>query len=661
MLQQTHRPNRLRRAGVTALAALVLSTPALSRSTAAATTMEEEPAKLALVLDASGSMADADPGGGSKMAAAKRALGSLVDTLPDDSVVGLRVYGANDLAKPAGCRDTQLVLPVGPLDRQAAKSAIAEFAPAGWTPIAHSLRAAAADLGSTGQRTIVLVSDGEDTCDPDPCAAAREIAKSGVDLRVDAVGFAVETKARGQLRCIARETGGTYYDAPDAKALTAQLDQLATRALRPYRPTGEPVQGSADVQSAPVLAPGQYLDELRVDEVRYYAVDLADGVTPTFAATVVRGLDEARDTYQFDTLTLGLQTANGQDCGENQELSAPSRANVPQSGHAIPGQVGEEFGSTFDRHEDCGLPGRYILRIERGSNRVDRAVLPVELLFVAEPPVSVSEQESLPSPVSKAAAEPANVPQFRSGGSSATGGGSFTDAGEVGTGSWNDSIRGGESLFYRVRLDWGQRLAYTAVVGRPDGSGSGVITPVSTEIYNPAHVPVKPAGSKYNSVIAGRSPAELANSTVPVIFRNREISDDALEPVSLAGDYFIRVTLGEDEDLGDQALPVRLAVQVVGEVDGAPTYAALPEGDPEEPVEEPTVDPAQTLEPTPATSDPVASEPAETASEAPLRAEPASSSSDLGRTLLFTAGGLAALAGAAALVLLPLLRGRRRS
>ncbi|WP_289032309.1 VWA domain-containing protein [uncultured Arsenicicoccus sp.] len=176
-------------------------------------------ARLLLVLDSSGSMAERDGRGRTRMEGAQDALRSLVQELPDGAQVGLRVYGSR--VKVAGraapgsraCTDTRLVTPVGPLDRPALTTAIDAFSPHGDTPIGYALEQVAGDLGSTGRRSVVLVSDGEESCSADPCLVARSLAGQGIDLHVHTVGLEVEPAARRQLRCVAEATGGTYQDA----------------------------------------------------------------------------------------------------------------------------------------------------------------------------------------------------------------------------------------------------------------------------------------------------------------------------------------------------------------------------------------------------------------------------------------------------------------
>jgi len=111
------------------------------------------PAAVMLVLDASKSMNDDDGTGRPKLEAAKAAMNTLIDSLPDDAQVGLRVYGSevSGGGKAAGCADTRRMMPIEPLNRDALKDRVAQIRAKGFTPIGASLRAAAADLPAQGR------------------------------------------------------------------------------------------------------------------------------------------------------------------------------------------------------------------------------------------------------------------------------------------------------------------------------------------------------------------------------------------------------------------------------------------------------------------------------------------------------------------------------
>jgi Ca-activated chloride channel family protein len=253
-----------------------------------------------LLLDASKSMNEDAGNGESRLDAAKAAVGDLVKVLPDDVQVGMRVYGARvaESGRREGCRDTELAVPVGPLDRGALTARVNALQGRGRTPIGRSLRAAADDLPAGGKRTVVLVSDGGDNCaPPDPCRVAGEVAKRGVNLNISVVGLQVNERVRRQLRCIADAGGGAYVDAGDADALRDELLAAIARAFRDYKPVGTPVQGGPTREQATPVGTGQYLDAIQPGQERWYAISVKAGQRLLAAATAIprrasRGIGE---------------------------------------------------------------------------------------------------------------------------------------------------------------------------------------------------------------------------------------------------------------------------------------------------------------------------------------------------------------------------------
>ncbi|MFI7215992.1 VWA domain-containing protein [Micromonospora maritima] len=240
-----------------------------------------EPPKVELVLDVSGSMRARDIDGRSRISVAQQAFDEVVDGLPDETQLGIRVLGATYRGKDKkqGCLDTQQIVPVGPVDRPAAKAAVAGLRPTGFTPVGLALRSAAQDLGTgSTARRIVLITDGEDTCaPPDPCEVARELAAQGTRLVVDTLGLAPDEKVRRQLLCIAGATGGTYTAAQSADELTGRIKQLVDRARDTYTATPAVVGGGTACDGAPLLAPGVYSDREAFSEHRWYRVPVRPG------------------------------------------------------------------------------------------------------------------------------------------------------------------------------------------------------------------------------------------------------------------------------------------------------------------------------------------------------------------------------------------------
>jgi Ca-activated chloride channel family protein len=182
----------------------------------AAAQQAPEASSIVLILDGSGSMWG-QVEGTAKITIAKQTMASIIESMPDTAQVGLILYGHR---RKGDCDDVELAVPLGPVDKPALSATIEGINPKGKTPITRSLRAAAEVVrADEGTATVVLVSDGEETCDPDPCAAIREIEEAGVPFVVHVIGFDVNDEQRAQLECIADAGGGRYFTAANAEDL----------------------------------------------------------------------------------------------------------------------------------------------------------------------------------------------------------------------------------------------------------------------------------------------------------------------------------------------------------------------------------------------------------------------------------------------------------
>lgn len=186
-----------------------------------------------IVLDASGSMRQ-QLSGKRRIDVAKETLTQLVnDILPPGTPVALRVFG--HVEGNYSCR-TDLIQPLAPLDPVTASEVIAPIQPQhlAATPIAASLQQVADDLaGASGRKIVILLTDGEETCDGDPAAEIRRLIDRDIDVRLNIVGFALDDAALKATFAEWAETGGgSYFDASDASTLGSAISQ----ALRvPFR------------------------------------------------------------------------------------------------------------------------------------------------------------------------------------------------------------------------------------------------------------------------------------------------------------------------------------------------------------------------------------------------------------------------------------------
>lgn len=186
---------------------------------------EEAPRTVEIIMDASNSMTGM-VGKETKIAAARRVLKQTIEGLPQTINVGLRVYGhryATDDYDNA-CRDTELVVPVGPVDKAALTGWVDKIQTKGRTPLVTSVLAAVKDLEKVPNAGIVLVTDGIESCNGDIKSIAPAVKATGLALEVNIVGFDIkEAEGRQELESIARSTGGRYLDARNAEELMGAL------------------------------------------------------------------------------------------------------------------------------------------------------------------------------------------------------------------------------------------------------------------------------------------------------------------------------------------------------------------------------------------------------------------------------------------------------
>ncbi|MCP4039801.1 MAG: VWA domain-containing protein [bacterium] len=180
-----------------------------------------------LVLDGSGSMwGQVD--GRSKMDIAHDAIRTLVSGRNPAAELGLTVYGHR---READCKDIESLVPLAPNNSDALLRAIESLTPKGKTPIGSAVTQAAIELDYEQRpATVILVSDGRETCDVDPCAVAARLEERGVDFTAHVIGFDLAQNEDVELRCLAKATGGLFVRADDAVGLERAVRTLFEEA-----------------------------------------------------------------------------------------------------------------------------------------------------------------------------------------------------------------------------------------------------------------------------------------------------------------------------------------------------------------------------------------------------------------------------------------------
>lgn len=198
---------------------------------------EPAPGRAMFVFDGSGSMwGQID--GQAKIVTARETLARVATQLPPDLEVGLVAYGHN---RKGDCNDIETLVPIGPAATRsgALVSSVQSLNPKGKTPLTKAVRRAADALRyQEDKATVILITDGIETCEADPCAVASELEALGIDFTAHVIGFGLTAEESGQVACLAENTGGLFLNAEDAASLGEALQQTVAlaRAAAPAPP-----------------------------------------------------------------------------------------------------------------------------------------------------------------------------------------------------------------------------------------------------------------------------------------------------------------------------------------------------------------------------------------------------------------------------------------
>ncbi|NIO41319.1 MAG: VWA domain-containing protein [Burkholderiales bacterium] len=234
------------------------------------------PPQVALILDASNSMWG-QIAGGRKIDLAKKALTSLIQDLPANSQVSLRVYGHRQPKELKDCQDSTLLVPVGPLNKAKLIEQVQAITPRGMTPLAYSLKQVLSDIGNApGEKLVILVSDGKESCGGDPVAAVKALRAQGVDMTLEVVGLAIADAAtKRQLDRIATLARGRYRPAKDESELKAALADAARLAFTVEDQNGMGVARGMIGSDRLCLEPGNYRIRVRSPTQTYTFTNVA--------------------------------------------------------------------------------------------------------------------------------------------------------------------------------------------------------------------------------------------------------------------------------------------------------------------------------------------------------------------------------------------------
>lgn len=342
---------------------------------------------------------------------------------------------------------------------------------------------------------------------------------------------------------LAAETPSTYAFAPDARSVTGGTGTTDAAPLTP---------GATYKSSLP--SSGEIFYSLRLDA----ASDVYVSVTaiPAPGSTVTAN----------DGIRVSVKDADGGMCSLETK-----KFGVVRSARPIAAWGRREVSASRSR---CKSSGTYYVIVERvgttdsvGTTASAPDTWDLELFATSEPPLEQAGATSAPEDWNSAPPTPPTGEAV-----DREGGAGFTSAASVGQGVWSSDIRPGQTLFYKVPLDWGRQLYATAEMDRSNSGDYYLGNALNLALYNPARGLVDDASANYD--LRPQDTAEL-DPLPPVAYENRYAIRDRFRGMRFAGSYYLMVHLSAEmaEKYGNGPFGMTLRVRVEGETEPGPGYA----------------------------------------------------------------------------------------
>ncbi len=310
----------------------------------------EIPSNIEIVLDASYTMNERTDSGKKKLDVAKEAIARFLDRLDGECNVALRAYGHMALRILKDCTDSELLVPFAPVSRnkdeidRMLKSVCAR----GVTPLSVVLSDASEDFFGRGddRNAIILIGDGAESCQGDPCGIAAELSANDRSVIVMTIGFRPGDLAAEQLWCVAEATGGRYYGAQNE----TELEDALKRTIMEFA-----------IPSPRIAGEGQ----LRIKNAEAVPVTIADAVTGKIL-TVEAGMHGITNVPSgIYTVSIGnLVWKSVMVSAGRETVLAPGRlhvANAWKYGHRVAEWESKNLVGTItpEHSELIVLPGDY--------------------------------------------------------------------------------------------------------------------------------------------------------------------------------------------------------------------------------------------------------------------------------------------------------------
>jgi len=189
---------------------------------------QSPPSPILFIYDASGSMWG-QMDGRTKKEIASEVLTTTVGNLPDNQNIGLIAYGHRE---KTDCNDIEYMVNLTNGSKANVTNAVKSLNPTGKTPLARSAMLAINSLKeSNSKATIILITDGIESCDGDICKVIADAKANGIDFKLHIVGFGLKDGEKDQLKCAAQAGSGKYFDADNSGGLGDVLTEATTETV----------------------------------------------------------------------------------------------------------------------------------------------------------------------------------------------------------------------------------------------------------------------------------------------------------------------------------------------------------------------------------------------------------------------------------------------
>ncbi|MFJ2743039.1 hypothetical protein ACIO3O_25630 [Streptomyces sp. NPDC087440] len=333
------------------------------------------------------------------------------------------------------------------------------------------------------------------------------------------------------------------------------------------------VRATSSTADAPVLAAGKaYRDSIGPNEKRYYRLDL-DARTNAHVSAV--GVPKAGARVQYaDGLKVSMLDGSSIPCDQGEGMNFGTAA-YPRPLSATAARL------IVPDSRRCQTAGAYYVLVQRTAKATSsREAWDLEIRHQSEPGLKQAGPTKAPQGwPSTPPGPPKGSARKRHGGTG------FNDATALTAGEWRDEITPGQTLFYRVPVDWGQQIYADVGLHNAGGGRKGMVSnALSVALHNPARGFV----TGHNAMLYdGDLKTVSLDPLPPVAYENRFDFSSAVGGMRLAGWYSLRVTLNPEvsSTFGDRAYGVTLRVAVQGAARPGPAYTeasrdfGVPKGD----------------------------------------------------------------------------------